>query len=59
MTPQEFDANVTKKYCSTPSGLTLKGFKEYFKDEVKEKGKETVFQWLLKLGYDEELILHF
>lgn len=48
-----------KKYCSTPGGLTLKGFKEFFKESVKSLGAPAVVGWLSKLGYDEELYSSF
>ena len=43
------------KYCSTSRGLTLKGFKEFWKDKIKELGVAIAWQWLDKLGYDGDL----
>ncbi len=48
-----------KGYCSSPGGLTLKGFKEFMKDSVKKHGEDTVFEWLHKLGYDKQLYSSF
>jgi Ca2+-binding EF-hand superfamily protein len=49
----DFDTQIMKGYCSSPGGLTLKGFKEFMKDSVKKQGEEIVFEWLNKLGYDK------
>ena len=59
ITAQDFSTNVLAKYCSTDKGLTLKGFKEFFKDQVKTQGDEQIWQWLGKLGYDRELYSSF
>jgi len=54
MTKEEFKAKVTDLYCSTSRGLTLKGFKEFWRDQIKEKTEATVWEWLRKLGYDRD-----
>ncbi len=59
ITQQEFDADVLTKFCSTGRGLTLKGFKQWFKEEVPKRTEEKVFEWLSKLGYDKELFSSF
>ena len=55
---EEFDATIIKGFCSTDRGLTLKGFKEYFKDQVKALGEEQVFLWFANLGFDSSLHCH-
>ncbi len=42
----EFDKDVLAKYCSTGRGLTLKGFKAWFKDAVPAHSDVTVWNWL-------------
>jgi hypothetical protein len=32
ITKEDFNVKVLSEYCSTTQGLTLKGFKAYFKD---------------------------
>ena len=39
--------------------MTLKGFKEFWKDSIKKQGEDTIFEWLAKLGYDKELYSSF
>ena len=43
------------KYNSHGETITLKGLTEWFVDQVKAEGEDTVFGWLEKLGYDREL----
>lgn len=50
---------MLKKYVSTDRGLTLKGFKDFWADSIKENGETTIWQWLGKLGYDRELYSNF
>lgn len=59
ITAQAFSQDVLGKYCSTPQGLTLKGFKEYFKDQVRAQGEDKIWDWMSKLGYDRELYSSF
>jgi len=47
------------KYCSTDKGLTLKGFKEFWKDSIKAHGEAQIWEWLAKLGYDRDLYSSF
>lgn len=35
--------------------LTLKGFRDWFLDQLRKEGEEKIFEWLAKLGYDEDL----
>ena len=34
ITAAEFDGNILKNYCSFNKGLTLKGFKAFFKNQI-------------------------
>jgi hypothetical protein len=34
--------------------LTLQGFKDYWRDAVKEQGESEIWNWLAKLGFDKE-----
>lgn len=54
LTSAEF-SEITKNYCSTAKGLTLKGFREWFKDTTKSHGEDKMLGYLEKLGYDGEL----
>src|SRR5438132_816847 len=55
LTEVEFKQNVLSQYCSSEGGLTEKGFKQWFIDQVKNAGEDVVFGWLSKLGYDQDL----
>jgi len=35
--------------------LTLGGFIEFFKDSIKERGEDVVWEWFEKWGYDKDL----
>ena len=55
LTEVEFKQKVLKRYCSNESGLSLKGFKDFFIDNIKSLGEEAIWGWLDSLGYDREL----
>jgi len=56
----DFENKILANYCSKGKGLTLKGFKEFFREAVeKSPGEEKVRDWLAKLGYDSELYSSF
>mmetsp|Transcript_3680 Transcript_3680/g.3608 ORF Transcript_3680/g.3608 Transcript_3680/m.3608 type:complete len:416 (-) Transcript_3680:276-1523(-) len=55
ITEPEFQSNILGKYCSYQGALTLKGFTDWFLDQVQEKGDQTIYEWLNKLGYDSDL----
>ena len=55
ITELEFKTNILSSYCSSEGGLTEKGFKQWFVDQVKTEGEDVVFGWLNKLGYDQDL----
>ena len=54
LTKEEYDSDIAGKFCSTSRGVTLKGFKEFWKAKVAEIGEEKVRNALNKLGYDQE-----
>jgi calpain-15 len=51
----EFRLQILKKYASTDRGLSLRGFKDFFRDTIKTLEEEVVWSWLDALGYDREL----
>lgn len=59
LTKEDFQTKVMNKYCSTDKGLTLKGFKEFWKDSIKAHGEAQIWEWLAKLGYDRDLYSSF
>ncbi|CAD8179009.1 unnamed protein product [Paramecium pentaurelia] len=52
--PEYFKQMLTK-YTSTEKGITFTGFVEFFIDQIKQLGIETIYRWLEKLGYDKNL----
>ncbi len=59
MTQPDFNSKILGKYCSTDRGLTEKGFKEFWKDQIRERGEAEIWEWLKKLGYDHDLYSSF
>jgi hypothetical protein len=59
ITQADFNSTVIAKYISTDKGLTLKGFKDFWKDSLKANGVSKIWDWLNKLGYDKELYSSF
>lgn len=55
LTEVEYKQKVLKRYCSTENGLSLKGFKDFFIDNIKSLGEEAIWGWLDSLGYDRDL----
>lgn len=55
ITEIEFKHLILPNYCSSEGGFTLKGFKQWFIDQVKTDGDDVIFGWLAKLGYDRDL----
>lgn len=55
ITETEFRLQILKKYASTDKGLSLRGFKDFFRDMIKTLDEEVVWSWLDALGYDREL----
>lgn len=59
ITEPDFTAKVLGKFCSTDRGLTLKGLKDFWKEQVKALGEAEIWEWLKKLGYDREFYSSF
>lgn len=55
LTEAEYKQKILKKYCSTENGLSIKGFKDFFIDNIRSLGEEAIWGWLDSLGYDREL----
>lgn len=51
----EFKATVTSRFNSYEDALTLKGFKDWWKQQLLSEGEATIWQWLEKMGYDRDL----
>jgi len=49
-----FKKEVLEKYNSSPEGLTLRGFLEWWRGQLISNGESTVWDWLEKLGYDRD-----
>ena len=51
-----FNNNILNRYQSYLNGITEKGFIDFFKDTyLSRNGKEEIYNWLNKLGYDRDL----
>ena len=55
LTEEDFKINFLERYCSTHEGLTVRGLKNFFQDQIEKQGEDTVRVWLKNLGYDEHL----
>ena len=55
LSEEQFNTEVLSKYCSTEKGLNYRGFEDFFINSVKELGEETVWKWIISLGYDRDL----
>ena len=54
----DVNLSILKKYCSTSRGLTLRGFKQFWKHSIEQQmseGNVAIWQWLENLGYDRDL----
>mmetsp|Transcript_25332 Transcript_25332/g.22448 ORF Transcript_25332/g.22448 Transcript_25332/m.22448 type:complete len:226 (+) Transcript_25332:317-994(+) len=51
----EFRAEILEKYCSSNRGITLRGFKEFWRSSIRNYGEDTILGWLENLGYDQDL----
>jgi len=51
----EFKNQVLSKFNSNEKAITLKGFKQWWRQELDNTSAETVFAHLAKLGYDKDL----
>ena len=54
ITQEDFNG-IAKKLCSTSRGITLKGFKEFWRAKVEEIGEGDARAALNRLGFDQEL----
>lgn len=53
---KEFEEEILAKYTSEPGqGLTLSGFKDFWRKSITSHGESMVWGWLEKLGYDRDL----
>ena len=51
-----FNNNILNRYQCYSHGITEKGFIDFFKDiYISKNGKEEIYNWLNKLGYDKDL----
>ncbi len=51
----QFKEHITSKYNSSPDGgLTLRGFKDWWKTQLINEGESSIWQWLELLGYDRD-----
>lgn len=55
LSESEFRSEILEKYCSSNRGITLRGFKEFWRDSIRDYGEETISGWLENLGYDQDL----
>jgi len=55
ITETEFRSKILNSYTSSTKGITLTGFKEYWTEMIKVKGKDVIRRWLDSLGYNQEL----
>lgn len=51
----EFKTSILSKYNSHEGALTLRGFRDWWKQQLLSEGEATVWSWLEKLGYDRDL----
>jgi hypothetical protein len=51
-----FKAEISSKFNSTPEGgLTLRGFKDWWRVQLINEGEPAIWKWLELLGYDRDL----
>ena len=51
----EWKTTITGKFNSYEDALTLKGFKDWWRQQLISEGDATIWMWLEKLGYDRDL----
>jgi len=51
----DFKNTISSKYNNFEGGLTLRGFKEWWKANLIAEGEAAIWAWLEKLGYDRDL----
>lgn len=52
---KDFEMHLLSKYQSTQKGLTLRGFIDFFKQQIKDQGQQVIQKWFSMLGYDNNL----
>jgi len=52
---KEFKETILSKYCSNEEGITLRGFKEWWRQELLSNGEPVIWDHIEKLGYDHDL----
>lgn len=55
ITELEYNNQILNKYNNFEKALTQKGFTDWFIDQTKAEGEDTIFAWLEKFGYDRDL----
>ena len=55
MTRSEFAERIATRFSGQPSGLTLTGFKKYLTHVIQNDGEAVMWDWLNRLGYDQDL----
>ena len=52
----QFKQEISSKYNSTTEGgLTLRGFRDWFRSQLISEGEAAIWKWLELLGYDRDL----
>lgn len=51
----DFRSEILDQFSATGKGLTLYGFRQFWKRSLSEYGEETIYKWLHSLGYDRSL----
>lgn len=55
LTESEFRSEILEKYCSSNRGVTLRGFKDFWRESIRNFSEDVIFSWLENLGYDQDL----
>jgi hypothetical protein len=50
----EFKNTILARFNSHEGALTLRGFKDWWKQQLFAQGQPQIWQWLEKLGYDRD-----
>jgi hypothetical protein len=51
----QFKEQILSKFNSNDTGITLRGFKDWWRAQLLAEGEATIWTWLEKLGYDRDL----
>lgn len=55
MSESDFRSEILEKYTSSNRGVTLRGFKDFWRESIKTYSEDVIFSWLENLGYDQDL----